>query len=239
MNTNNNNLEKHHHGHHHEHHNHDSLWDELLCHLPYAIFSVALALILLSLLSFVGGGAEAHHHCSHGCCHDSIYYRLFHNFHFLHLLFSGTSTMLMFRRYSKKLLSGFLVAFFVPVFFCTLSDALIPFLGGYCINLPIKFHWCFISHLEIVLPFLLVGIINGFVMSNHKPSKQVFYSVGFHFWHIFISAMASILYLISFGFHDWWTKLGFVFVYIIIAVVVPCSLADVIVPMTFAKKQKK
>ncbi len=220
-------------------HAHATLLDELLCHLPYAIFSVAFSLIMLSLLSYVEG-AQTLHQLTHGHSHshDSIHYRLFHSFHFLHLLFAGTGTMLMFRRYSKNLLTGILVGFFVPAVFCTLSDAILPFIGGRIIGLPIHFHWCFLNHLDTVIPFLGVGILNGLIMSTHKPSRQVFYSTGFHFLHIFISSMASILYLISFGFHDWWTRIAFVFVYIIIAVVVPCTLADIIVPVAFANRKK-
>ncbi len=214
-----------------------------MCHLPYAIFSVALAMIILTFLSHLGGTEAAGHVCSHGHAHDhahgSLAYRLFHNFHFLHILFAATGTMLTFRRYSSNVLKGLLVGFAVPGFFCTLSDALLPYLGGAVLKLPMSFHWCFVSHWDTVLPFLLVGMVNGWVMSSHKPSIQVFYSVWFHFFHIFISSMASILYLVSFGFHDWWTKMGFVFTYMIVVVLIPCTLADIVIPMLFAKIKKK
>ena len=75
----------------------------------------------------------------------------------------------------------------------------LPFLGGYYLGIDMKFHWCFIEHLGRVLPFLVVGILNGYVLSNHSESGQIFYSRGSHFLYIFISSMASILYLA--GFH--------------------------------------
>lgn len=236
------NSHKHDHDHDHEinnsieNHNvlehHHTVKEELFCHLPYAIFSVAIALIFLSFISnlCVDGGT--------GHSHDSVAYRLFHNFHYLHLLFAGTGTILMFRKYSKSTLMGLFVGFAIPAVFCTLSDAILPYFGGRFANLSMHFHWCFINHLDTVLPFLLAGMLNGWVMSQHEKSRQLFYSLGFHFFHIFISSMASILYLVSFGFHHWWEHMGFVFIYIIVAVLIPCTLADIVVPIFFARLKK-
>ena len=201
-----------------EHHN--SVKDEILCHLPYAILSVAIAMMILSFMP----AATGDHHAAH---------RLFHNFHFLHILFAGTGTMLTFRKNSKSVFWGLIVGFFVPAIFCTVSDALLPYLGGKMAGLEMHFHWCFVDHWESVLPFLLVGMVNGWIMSSHKKSQVIFYSVGFHFFHIFISSMASILYLVGFGLHDWWLRMGFVFTYMILVVLIPCTLADIVVPMLF------
>ncbi|MBM3887446.1 hypothetical protein FJ364_05955 [Candidatus Dependentiae bacterium] len=202
---------------------HTTMWHEILCHLPYAIFSVAVALIMLTLLSSVADMKISH--------------RLFHSFHYLHILFAATGTILMFRKYSKSFMWSMLVGIFVPAVFCTVSDTILPFLGGKALNLPMQFHWCFISHMDAVLPFLLMGVLNGWVMSAHEASRQAFYSTGFHFFHIFISSMAAILYLVSFGFDQWWHHMGFVFGYIILVVLVPCTLADIVVPIVFAKIQ--
>ncbi len=236
------NSHKHEHENHTEKHNssdnrnilehHHTVKEELFCHLPYAIFSVAIALIFLSFLTNIGSDVVGGHN------HDSIAYRLFHNFHYLHLLFAGTGTILMFRKYSKSNLMGLFVGIIVPAVFCTLSDAILPYFGGKMVNLSMEFHWCFIYHLDTVLPFLLVGILNGWVMSQHEKSRQLFYSLGFHFFHIFISSMASILYLVSFGFSNWWEHMSFVFIYIIVAVLIPCTLADIVVPIFFARLKK-
>lgn len=221
---------------------HHTIFEEIMCHLPYAIFSVALAMMFLSFIT--GDTTTAAHACNHAHGHahhhhDGLSYRLFHNFHYLHLLFAGTGTVLMFRRYSKSIVMGIGVGFFVPAVFCTLSDAILPYLGGRMLDLEMQFHWCFINHLPTVLPFLIVGMINGWVMSTHPSNRQLFYSAGFHFLHIFISALASVLYLVSFGFTHWWSQMGFVFIYMILAVLIPCTLADIVVPMLFAKTKKR
>jgi hypothetical protein len=99
-------------------------------------------------------------------------------------------------------------------------------------------HFCFISEIHNVVPFLFVGLLNGLVMSNHKSSVKGYHSVGSHFGHILISSLASLFYLIAHGLSDWYPKMGFLFIFLIIAVVVPCTMADVIVPIWFAKRSK-
>jgi len=223
--------ENHDHTHAHEHilEHHTTVWGELLCHVPYAIFSVAFAMICLSILAFLKGDSVTSNDTHH----------LFHNFHFLHLLFAATGTMLTFRRFSKNIGSALIVSFIVPIVFCTTSDALLPYLGGRLIGLPMDLHWCFIDHLDIVLPFLIGGMINGLAMSTHKQNLHISYSLTFHFFHIFVSSMASILYLVSFGFHDWAHHMGFVFIFLVCAVLLPCTASDIIVPMLFAKSEHK
>jgi len=195
---------------------HYTIWEEIICHLPIAIFSVAFSMVILSFLSYFDPSGSNHHGA----------HRLFHNFHILHLLFAATGTVLTFRKYSKKLIPGLIVGFFVPAIFCTLSDVLLPYGSGRLLGINMKFHWCFLNDLETILPFILVGMLNGWFMSEHSTNKQLFYSQGFHFLHIFISAMASILYLVSFGFNYWWEKMGIVFLLLILVVLVPCTLSD-------------
>ncbi len=201
---------------------HHTVKDELICHFPYAIFSVVLSMIVVGLLATAGLQGKQFKH-------------MFHLFHYLHLVFAATGVILTYRRFSKNVFGALMAGILVPATFCTLSDMIIPVMGGYFINLEIGFHWCFMKHLSTVLPFLIAGIINGFVMSSHTSSNQLLYSTGSHFAHIFISSMASILYLFSFGFSGWAHHLAFIFLLLIIAVLIPCTLADVVVPMLFAR----
>lgn len=205
---------------------HESLWEELTAHFPYAIISVALSIITLSLLTY-------------GAFTVKDARKFFHIFHYLHLLFSGTGVILIFRKYSKNVPLGLALGFLVPAVFCTLSDSILPFAGGIYLGLPMHFHICFWDHLRIVLPFLAFGILNGFVMSSNSEGKALFYSTGSHFLHVFISSLASILYFFSYGFESWYSQIGFVFVFLIGAVLIPCSLADIVVPMIFAYLHSK
>jgi hypothetical protein len=214
--------------HHHDEHNHSILY-ELYCHLPYAIYSVAFSLMILSIFSVFTLGVT-----------DSVLVKksskiLFHCFHFMHIVFAATGTMVTFFRFSKNKLRGFIVGTLSPTFFCILSDAVLPYVGGTLLGVPMRFHACFFTEPHKVVPFLIAGIINGYVMSKHHTSKQGSYSLNSHATHIFISSLASTFYLISHGFTQWYASIGNVFILLIIAVVVPCTLADVVVPMTMAR----
>jgi hypothetical protein len=217
------------HNHNHDGHGH-GIVEELLHHIPYAIIAVALSMIVLSFLSYSGNEEGVN---------TVMTYLLFHNFHFLHILFAGTGTMLTFKKHSKSTLFGIILSTIIPILFCTLSDALLPFLGGKLLGLEMELHWCLLHHLQTILPFLFVGVFNGWIMSMHMPTSHLFYSVGSHFAHIFISSMASILYLVSFGFDYWWIQMGFVFVYMILVVLIPCTLTDIVVPSLFGRIKTK
>lgn len=207
---------------------HYTMWDEIVCHLPIAIFSVAFSIIMLSFLSYfdVDGTNTVGAH------------RLFHNFHVLHLLFAATGTVLTFRKYSQRIIPAIIVGFFVPAIFCTLSDVVFPYVAGNMLGVHMHFHWCFFHDFGTVAPFLITGMINGWFMSEHATNKKMFYSQGFHFLHIFVSAMASILYLVSFGLSNWFQYLGIIFILLILIVLIPCTLSDIVVPMFFAKMKK-
>lgn len=212
----------------HEH----TISSEVMCHFPYAVFSVAFGLAVLSFMNFLTMGnidAKATEKGAH---------LLFHSFHFMHIVFAATGTLITFFRFSKSVFKGFVVGLLTSSFFCTISDSVLPYLGGRLLGVDMSFHMCFISDLDKIVPFLLVGLINGYVMSKHHESKQSFYSTFSHFIHILISSFASMFYLVAHGFHNWTADIGFVFLFLIIAVVVPCTLSDVVVPMFFAKAGK-
>jgi hypothetical protein len=226
---------KHDHSHGHDH-NHGllehSIIDELICHLPYAIYSVAFSLIALSMYSVFSMNMDPAI-AKKGCK------ALFHSFHFMHIVFAATGTVVTFCRFSKNYVRALIVGIISPTFFCILSDAVLPYIGGTILGVHMHFHACFLTEPQRVIPFLIVGIINGFVMSRHHENKQGGYSLSSHATHIFISSLASTFYLMAHGFTNWYTAIGNVFVLLIIAVVVPCTLADVVVPMTMARLGKK
>ena len=216
----------------HAHHDH-TIIGELLCHLPYAIFSVACGIAILSFLSAVTlGNAVDPKLAKKGA---KI---LFHSFHFMHLVFASAGTLITFFRFSKNLPRALVVGIVSPTIFCALSDIVLPYLGGRALGVQMQFHICFWSELHNVLPFFLVGLVSGFATRFSKEGSQMYHSLGSHFAHIFVSSMASMFYLVSHGFTDWYTQIGMVFLFLIFAVVFPCSLSDLVVPMAIARMGK-
>lgn len=237
MDNNHNNHAQNEHCQPHNHHHHDedpTLVNELMCHLPYSMFAVAIG---IAVLSFLGYGALL------GCVdqgpirHGSMI--LFHTFHFMHIAFAATGTLITYFRFSKNIPQGFLVAMLTSSVFCTLSDAILPYLSGRLLGVHMHLHLCFMTELHNILPFLFAGLINGFVMSRHEASQQGFFSGFSHFFHILISSFASIFYLVSQGCTDWYSNIGIVFILLVIAVVVPCTLSDIVIPMICAGTGKK
>ena len=215
------------HGHGHECGN---LSTELIVHFPYAVFSVAFSLIGAGLLGYFSFGAspEVIHKGSHV---------LFHTFHFMHIVFAATGALLTYFRFSKNLLRGIVIAALSTMIFCVLSDILLPYVGGILLGVDMHLHICFVSEFHKVAPFLIIGLFNGWVLSLHEKNMLSYYSIWSHFTHIFISSVSSLLYMISHGFSNWESSIGAIFVLLIFAVVVPCTLSDVVVPMFFAEKE--
>jgi len=218
-------------------HSRDGLWrmifNELVHHLPYAIFSVALCLAVLGLLNYTTCGVVELWRIRESAG------VLFHSFHFLHIVFAATGSMICFFRFSKNIFRGILVGVFTTMIFCTMSDAVLPYLAGRLLGVNMDFHLCFLSELRNVLPFLSIGLLNGLIMGRYHNADGSFYSVFSHFLHILISSFASSFYIVSHGLICWYSVIGMLFLFLVIAVVVPCTLSDVVVPIAAARAGKK
>lgn len=225
----------HHHTHDHDTTNahKDTVWQELVCHFPYAVFSVAFALILISFVPLVPNLVYT------AAAIKKQTHTLFHSFHFMHIVFASAGAMITYLRFCKRLLPGIIISTISPAFFCILSDAILPYIGGTMLGVHMHWHICFITELHNVLPFLFIGIITGLALSYHGADQQGLYSIFSHFFHILISSIASTFYLVSHGFTDWADSIGYVFIFLVFAVVVPCTCSDVIVPMLFARAHKR
>lgn len=225
--------ENHGHDHTHVHAHGSSIFSELMCHFPYAIFSVSLSLAVLSLLGYLT--------CSNTdvqcLCRGA--HLAFHSFHFLHIVFAATGVLIAFFRFSDNIVRGLLVGVFSTLTFCTLSDSILPYLAGRLLGVEMEFHLCLISELKNIIPFLFIGLCNGLVMGKFHISRGGFYSVFSHFFHILVSSLAATFYIVSHGLTHWHHVIGMLFIFLVIAVVVPCTLSDVVVPMAAAKAGKR
>ncbi len=200
--------------------------EELREHLPYSIFSVAIGMIILGILTY---SAKVF-----GADDISIPARgLFHIFHPVHLLFSATATTAMFWRYEKKMIKAIIVGFIGAVGICGISDIYFPYISGLLLGEEMHLHVCILEHPAIVLPFVVVGIFTGLVVPS-KTNKATIFS---HSAHVLVSSMASIFYLISFGLSSWIHVAGMVFIYMVLAVIIPCCASDIVFPLLLTKKR--
>lgn len=211
-------------------HRHDirHIFLELKEHIPYTIFSVAVGMIALGILTFASGiyGAGDISNPSKG---------LFHVFHPIHLLFSAVATTAMFWRHDKNFLKALIIGFIGSLGFCGMSDVFIPYIAGFLLGVKMHLHICALEHPHIILPFVAIGIFAGFMMPSRTQKTTIFS----HSAHVLVSSMASILYLIGYGLTAWINVAGMVFIYTVLAVIIPCCTSDIVFPLLFTKKTNR
>lgn len=207
-----------------------SLWEELICHVPYAGFSIAIGFVFLSVINFFGQtslSAQALH---------VGYHVLFHSFHYLHVVVAVAGAIVTFARFSRKIGLGVVIVSVIAPLFCTLSDVVLPALAGRLLGVSMPMHICFLNAHDALnwYAFMIVGIICGAALVNNRASAKTF-SLTFHFFHILISSMASIFYMVGHGLENWYEVMGGLYLFLFIAVVLPCTLSDVVIPFFCAR----
>ena len=158
---------------------------------------------------------------------------VFHVFHPLHMLLSAIATTAMFWRHDRNLLKAILTGIVGSVGVCGLSDVCMPYVSGYILGAHMHFHWCIIEHPMVVLPFMAVGVLTGLLAHSAMTHSTQLSHAG----HVFVSSAASIFYLISFGLSNWTSQIGYVFIVVIIAVVIPCCFSDIVFPLLVANRK--
>jgi len=196
---------------------------ELVQHLPFTFFGAAAGILLLGILQLVlaeGGMLPGRF----------VYEDLFHIFHGFHLLFSAIASTAVYYRYHPNLAVASLVGFITTIIPCGLSDIGIPYLGGFFLGARLEFHWCLIEEPGLVFPFVILGIIGGIVGARNLTTTSYFS----HGTHVLISSFASTFYFVSFGLLNWAPLIGGIFAITVLAVIIPCCLSDIVLPISAA-----
>jgi len=224
---------------------------ELTSHLPFSILSVAVGLMLAGTICFLVSdetlgqaaasleGAHADHAGEAHGSHNTLtgFLVLFHLFHPAHMLFSAAATAAMFMRHEKNWGKAALVGFTGAVIVCGISDIVMPQCSILVMGKDLPWHICVIEHPMLVFPFAGIGIIIGVLAAAGGSTQSTIFS---HSMHVFVSTMASIFYLIGpFGRFEWINDLGWVFLFICVAVMIPCCLSDIVYPLLFTKKARE
>ncbi len=161
----------------------------------------------------------------------------FHTLHPLHVILSALTTTAMYRKYGiSKIWAAVLIGYSGSIGIATLSDAIIPYLGGALLGVEIGFHLPFLETEK--MPFIgietwklvnsaaLAGIIIGVLRPTTKFP---------HSGHVFLSTWASLFYFIAFGAAHWLPLLPFIFLFLFLAVWLPCCISDIVFPLLFAR----
>jgi hypothetical protein len=202
---------------------------ELAHHLPYSIFGVTIGIILMGLLTFIAILTQTEDRM--GIASQE----LFHVFHPAHILFSSVATTAMFWKHEKNWIKAIIVGFVGSVAICGLSDIIFPLIGGLILGFPMETHICILEEPGLIYPYAIMGIVSGFLVTE-TFERSTEYS---HSAHVFVSSVASTLYLIAYGVTDWIHVGGAIFVITILAVMIPCCASDIAFPLFCLHKNCK
>jgi len=210
------------------------IWHEISAHAIGSIIAVTLGMIFVWMLPTAQAAT---------CCvsHTKLlpatneWLRVvpFHVLHYAHTFFASVTATLTAMRFSKNnITKSILVGALVPPIFCTISDILVPYWGGQLAGIDMHLHLCIIKNAIPVIGLIFFGIIFGLIGSSTTGvATGIKLAASSHFIHDFVSAAASLSYLVSFGYHEWSSNLLYVFLLMLVAVVVPCMLSDFVLPI--------
>lgn len=200
---------------------------EFAHHLPYTVVSSLMAMAAvwyfgMTQIQLHGSGWGAETRWS------------FHVLHPLHVCLSAITTTAVLWHFDRKLIKTlcFGAGSVVP---CAFSDYLVPFAGGRLLGQRMELHICLIEHPTLILPFLLLGIVAGLLFEERVSGHSVFS----HGVHVFVSSLAALFYLVSFGFTGWLTDVQLVFPVlsvVVMAVWIPCCISDIVIPISAIHK---
>ena len=152
---------------------------------------------------------------------------LFHILHPIHIALSALVTTAMYKLHSRgKVLTAILVGYTGSVGICSTSDIVIPYVGGALLGVETELHLCFIEHWWLINPLAFLGIAIGYGRPTTKFP---------HAGHVLVSTWASLFYFTAFGIADWLPLLPFIFLFLFLAVWIPCCVSDIVYPLLFVR----
>jgi hypothetical protein len=193
---------------------------ELAHHAPFTALGAVTGIIIMLIIHFANAPKDI----------SSV---LFYTFHPLHVVLSALVTAAMYRRYKKgRLWATIIIGYTGSIGIATLSDIIIPYLGGSTLNIPMELHIPFIETEK--LPVIGVAkwiVINsaaviGIAIALWKPTTRFP-----HMGHVLLSTWASLFGFTAFGTANWLPLLPVILVFLFLAVWIPCCVSDIVFPL--------
>ncbi|MEO0292619.1 MAG: hypothetical protein ABIN61_00155 [candidate division WOR-3 bacterium] len=160
-----------------------------------------------------------------------VSYNIFYIFHPLHVFLSALVTASMYKlRKEKLILFAFLFIGYVgSVGIATLSDSVIPYISEVLLKMPNReMHFGFMEKWWLVNLFALIGI----AVAYYKPRTKIPHSL-----HVLLSTWASLFHIIMAKVEilSWFSFIT-IFIFLFLAVWLPCCISDIIFPLLFIRK---
>ncbi len=191
---------------------------ELKKHAPFTAFGAVTGIAILLIIIFTNVFSQF----------SEVSSNIFFILHPIHIVLSAIVTTAIYNLHKHKLnfLWGILIGYVGSIGIATLSDSIIPYVGEFILDLPHKgIHLGFIEKPWLTNPAAFLGIAIAFL----KPMTKFPHS-----GHVLISTWASLFHTImAMGQTINLMTLFAVFVFLFLAVWLPCCLSDIIFPLLF------
>lgn len=191
---------------------------ELKKHAPFTAFGAVTGIAILLIIIFTNVFSQF----------SEVSSNIFYILHPIHIVLSAIVTTAIYKLYRPKCnaLWAILIGYVGSIGIATLSDSIIPYLGEFILDLPHKaIHIGFLEKPWLTNAAAFLGIATAFLkpMTKFPHSGHVLISTWASLFHI-IMAMGQTINLMT---------LFAVFVFLFLAVWLPCCLSDVIFPLLF------
>ncbi len=201
---------------------------ELKEHIPFTLLGAAVGVVIMVVIEVTNAGS-------------SVSEAFFYTLHPLHIVFSALVTTAMFRLHKKnRLWVAILIGYTGSIGIATLSDIIIPYLGGGVLDIPMEFHLPFIEAEK--MPFIGIPkwiVVNGsaaigIAIACWRPFTKLP-----HMGHVLLSTWASLFSFTAFGEAEWILLIAPVFLLLFLAVWLPCCVSDIVYPLLWVGKEQK
>jgi hypothetical protein len=195
-----------------------SIAAELKNHAPFTLFGALTGIVLMLIFRDISEKASL---------------TLFYIFHPSHVVLSAMVTASMFELHTKKanFFLVLIIGYIGSIGIATISDSLIPYVGEVLLGMHAHTHIGFIEGWYIVNPAAVLGVLIAYFWPRTKFP---------HAGHVLLSTWASLFHILmasSTGISVFSAIVFFVFLFI--AVWLPCCVSDIVFPLLFVKADNK
>ena len=198
---------------------------ELKRHIPFTVFGAITGVIVMIIFQKSSSG---------------VAYRIFYILHPFHVFLSALVTASIYQLHTcgtGKHIKGkcnlwilLVIGYLGSIGIATISDSLIPYLGESLLDMPNRgLHIGFIEKWWLVNPLAIFGVIIAYLRPTTKFP---------HAGHVLLSTWASLFHIImAIGQSLSWLAYVTIFLFLFLAVWIPCCISDIVFPLLFVRKQ--